>query len=559
MANVLGRIRLSRVSDTTTSPERQRKDITRWADAHGHTVVGWAEDLGVSRAVNPLEAPDLVPWLAPDQVGTWEILAGAKLDRIATGSVNLNRVMDWCEKHGKTLVSVSESFDLSTWQGQMMANIIAGMAQGELEAIRERQASAFQHNIREGKWRGGVPPWGYLPEKDVTTGEWRLFQDPEQVKTIMEVVDRVLSGEPLRSVARDLTERKIPTPKDRFAQHQNREVKGYEWHSGPLRRSLLSKTLLGYAMTRSSIMDAQGRPVRDANGKKQYGDDIVVTTDDGSPVIRSKPILTREVFARLGAELESRENRKEPTSRTSGMLLRIAYCGVCGQPAYKFGGSNGRTFRLRCASVQKHAPCGNKTIPMPVADSMVEEAILGLLGESERMVREWSAGSDNSVELEDINGRLIDLTEQLTSGLFPPGTPQRQKLNENMQSLVARQASLSTEKVTPSGWTWVPTGVLFRDWWNAQDAVSRNVWLRSMGVRFDFVCSARGNKTGVDSVNLDLGDLETLAKELKPQGAAVEWQGVFKEMTNSNVRNIEITDTTLRAHMADGSIIEVDK
>jgi site-specific DNA recombinase len=77
------------------------------------------------------------------------------------------------------------------------------------------------------------------------------------------VVERVLAGEPLRSVAHDLTGRKILTPKDRFAQAQDREVKGYEWHSSPLKRSLTSPTLLGQVVGQRT---ADGR-----SGTRQAG------------------------------------------------------------------------------------------------------------------------------------------------------------------------------------------------------------------------------------------------------------------------------------------------
>jgi site-specific DNA recombinase len=92
---------------------------------------------------------------------------------------------------------------------------------------QERNSSAFRHNFKAGKYRGGIPPWGYLPEQD-DSGTWRLVQDPEQVRVIQEVAQRVLDGEPLRAVAHDLTRRGVLTPKDRFAQSQGREVKGYE-------------------------------------------------------------------------------------------------------------------------------------------------------------------------------------------------------------------------------------------------------------------------------------------------------------------------------------------
>jgi site-specific DNA recombinase len=60
---VLGVIRLSDLSDETTSPERQRSSIEKYAGAYDHEIVGWAEDIDVSGAVSPFDRKDLGGWL----------------------------------------------------------------------------------------------------------------------------------------------------------------------------------------------------------------------------------------------------------------------------------------------------------------------------------------------------------------------------------------------------------------------------------------------------------------------------------------------------------------
>lgn len=55
MARVLGRIRLSRLADESTSEQRQRDLITQWATSRGHDIVGFAVDLDVSGSVSPFE------------------------------------------------------------------------------------------------------------------------------------------------------------------------------------------------------------------------------------------------------------------------------------------------------------------------------------------------------------------------------------------------------------------------------------------------------------------------------------------------------------------------
>jgi hypothetical protein len=60
-------IRLSRATDTTTSPERQLQTYRELRTQRGYEVVGVAEDLDVSGAVDPFDRekrPNLSRWLA---------------------------------------------------------------------------------------------------------------------------------------------------------------------------------------------------------------------------------------------------------------------------------------------------------------------------------------------------------------------------------------------------------------------------------------------------------------------------------------------------------------
>lgn len=551
-------VRLSRVTDATTSPERQLQACRELCAQRGYEVVGIAEDLDVSAASSPFDRPQLGDWLT-NRLGEFDVLVFYRMDRIVRRLLDLADLIRWCQEHSVSVVSATEQFlDLTAPFGDIIALLVAKVAEMELAAIADRNANAFRHNFNAGRYRGGMPPWGYLP--DDSTGEWRLVQDPEQVKVIREVARRVLAGETLRALAADLTTRRILTQSDRFAESRGRPIKGHGWHSGPLKRALTNQTLLGYAVTREPLTDGQGRVRRDQKGKKIFGPEKVVRNDDGSPLIRAEPILTREVFDQLGVELGQRENRKEPTKRSTALLLQVIFCGgpcshkrtgyvcpdgcdgTCGQPAYRLKGGVGRKPRYRCASAQRRQQCGNGSVQLPEADAFVEDAFLGLLGESERLERVWDAGSDHSAELAEINDALTDLTSLLGTDVYRAGTPQRVKLDKRISDLAARQAALSSEAVKPAGWVWEGTGETFGAWWDRQDTEARNVWLRSMGVRLTF---DNRDTSGV-SWNLDLGDLDTLTQQLQADGPVVKWQRVLQTMEEHGVQGMTVE--------ADGSI-----
>ncbi|SHQ36106.1 phague integrase [Mycobacteroides abscessus subsp. bolletii] len=480
-------IRLSRVTDATTSPERQREACLDLCKQRGYEVVGTAEDLDVSAGkTTPFTRPQLGDWLT-NRHNEFDVLVVFRMDRIVRRLLDLADLIRWCQTHSVALVSATEAFlDLTMEFGDVVALLVAKVAEMELTAISERNRSAAQHNMRQGKYRGGPPPWGYRAEK--IDGDWRFVQDDQQVTVINEVVRRVLDGEPLRQVAADLTDRAVLTPRDRAYQLKGKEIRGYSWHSAKLREMLTSKSLLGHAVT--------------ANGS--------IRNDDGSPIIRATPILERDVFEQVQVELAGRENRKEPTKRSNSLLLRVIYCGVCGKPAYKLKGGKGRQDRYRCASAQYKATCGNGTVAVADADEVLTSSVLDLLGDSEKLERVWDVGSDHSTEIADVDSTLTDLTGLLGTSSYKPGTAQRATLDARIAALAARQSDLAALTFRPAGWKWEPTGESFPDWWDQQDTERRNAWLRTMGVRVTFVSA-----TGVPTWSLEFGHLERFEEQFR--------------------------------------------
>ncbi|MEV6561923.1 recombinase family protein [Nocardia sp. NPDC051756] len=102
------------------------------------------------------------------------------MDRLGRNAIQLNKLFGWCIDHEKTLVSCSESIDLGTWAGRMLASVIAGLAEGELKQSR---------SVSAGRARGFVPrrvgPVARLhsatsrrSSQMERAGDWRSTQSP---------------------------------------------------------------------------------------------------------------------------------------------------------------------------------------------------------------------------------------------------------------------------------------------------------------------------------------------------------------------------------------------
>jgi site-specific DNA recombinase len=482
MARVLGRVRLSRVTDATTSPERQREIITNWAAANGHEVIGWATDLDVSRSVDPLNAPELGPWFKrPDE---WDILAAWKLDRVATGSIYLSKVMSWCSDHDKTLVSVTENLDFSTWVGRLIAGVIAGVAEGELEGISERNGSAAQFLIKEGKYRGGILPVGYRAEPAEDKG-WRLVPDEVMAPVVREIVQRVLEGERLTTIVWDLNTQNVPTQRDRQRVLNGKKPDGKAWSVSNLRRILSSPTQVGYATHRPLMLDDAGKPIRQ-NGRKVYGPEQIIFQDDGAPMRRAEPLISDADYRALQALLAERaeENKQVKRSTETPLLLRVIHCGTCGRPMYKLKGAPGRRTRYRCSSVQYGPACGNRSVIMETIDKDFSMLLMAAIGSLEYVEKRYDPGTPHDSEIRDIDAQLETLAESVT--VFPKGSPALARLLTQVESLSARREELLALPRQEPGWTYVPTAGTFAERWSELSDAGRNDLLRRFDVRIAY-------------------------------------------------------------------------
>lgn len=134
-------VRLSVLTDDTTSPVRQELDLRLLARERGCRMVGVASDLNVSATkVPPWKRKELGDWLnnrAPefDEILFW------KLDRFVRRLSDLSTMIDWCLKYGKNLVSKNDSIDLTTTAGKIMVTIVGGIAEIEAANTSTRVAS----------------------------------------------------------------------------------------------------------------------------------------------------------------------------------------------------------------------------------------------------------------------------------------------------------------------------------------------------------------------------------------------------------------------------------
>lgn len=410
---VLGRIRLSRLTDESTSAARQREIIEQWAAANDHEVVGWAEDLDVSGSIDPFEAPALKPWLE-ERAGEWDILCAWKLDRIGRRAIPLNKVFGWTLENRKTLVCVSDNIDLSTWVGRLVASVIAGVAEGELEAITERTRASRRKLLETGRWPGGQVPRGYRPV-EIPSGGYRLEPDPETAPAVRRMVADVIGGKTVDQIGQELGQ-----------------------HPSGLWKVLQSPTLLGHATY-------EGRTVRDRQGQ---------------PVLWGEPLIRAEEWDQLQRALASRRRGVGGRTNKVSPMHGVAFCAVCGTQLFhrKFSRDYGHGEYRYYFCRNKHG----RNIPAGEVEKLAFDEFLEQFGEDPVLERVYVPAEDHRIELEAAERAVEELSTLV--GTMTSDTMNK-RLTEQLRALDLEMARLEKLPSRQAGWEYLETGQTFRQVW----------------------------------------------------------------------------------------------
>ncbi len=138
----------ARVSTTDQEPETQLRDLRRYAEARGCSVVGEYVDLAVSGAKVRRPGSDEVLHLA--RTRRIDGLLVAAFDRWGRSLSHLVRSLEEFQALGVAFISLRESMDLTTPSGRLMFGIIAAMAEFERELIRERVKAGMRRAKAQG-------------------------------------------------------------------------------------------------------------------------------------------------------------------------------------------------------------------------------------------------------------------------------------------------------------------------------------------------------------------------------------------------------------------------
>jgi DNA invertase Pin-like site-specific DNA recombinase len=154
---VIGYIRVStdEQADSGLGLGAQRSTITAECKRRGWDLVAVYEDAGFS-AKSLARRPGMVAALGALDRGEAAALVVAKLDRATRSTVDAAQLLERAQREGWSLVALDLGVDTTTPAGELVANVMAAVAQWERRAIGARTREALNDKRkREPAWRPG--------------------------------------------------------------------------------------------------------------------------------------------------------------------------------------------------------------------------------------------------------------------------------------------------------------------------------------------------------------------------------------------------------------------
>jgi site-specific DNA recombinase len=194
-----GYLRVSHVGGRKVlrSPDEQRAEIEWWAKAHGHRVEMLPPELDAkgSDASRPIfrQAVEGV------KAGTYAGIVVSYLSRAGRDLRLMLDLWDEVEAAGGEVHSARENIDASTPSGRLQRNLLASIAQHELEERREGFDRARRGAVEAGIWQRRQTPRGY--RRDPATR--RLVPD-RQAESVRALFRQYLGGASIRALAGDV-------------------------------------------------------------------------------------------------------------------------------------------------------------------------------------------------------------------------------------------------------------------------------------------------------------------------------------------------------------------
>lgn len=343
--------------DTRLGVARQEKDCLALAERHGWDATETYTDNDTS-AYSGKTRSQWERLMGDVRSGTVTRVIAWHTDRLTRRPIDLEDLLERSERGTCYVHTAVDGMDTTTISGRTTLRILAAIARQESEHKAARIKAKHLELAHSGaSIGGGNRAFGYRRIYDRDERPRKIVREeivPEEATVIRECAHRVLAGEALAAVTRDLNRRGVQTST------------GRQWTTGTLARTLASAKISG----------------RREHRPRSRGDTKRVRIGEIAGTGAWPAIITVAESDRLRAILTDDSRRTSPGATGRHLLSGLVYCSRCEQRMV--GRSRGGGKRVYMCDGQPGRPgCGRMYIDADGTEAHVAELVAVALSSAE--------------------------------------------------------------------------------------------------------------------------------------------------------------------------------
>ncbi|MCL5058919.1 MAG: recombinase family protein [Actinobacteria bacterium] len=361
--------------------ENQVDFAHRFCQLHGLDIHDFYLDDGVSGSIPVEQRPSGSRLLRDAEKGFFRVVYVYRLDRLARATLDILKTHQRLSASEVALKSMTENFDTSTPSGKFFMTTLGGIAEIERETIAERMRVGRERALREGRWPGGPPPYGYSLEGK------RLVVNEKEAGIVRMIFYLYTGGEmSTASIAHYINAMGVSSPAGSGKKGPG-AARG--WHASRV------WSILSNPVYRGTFL--YGR----RGGKKVVG-------------IECPPVVTAGDWEAAGEARRRNSQCAGRNCRREYILKGLVRCGLCGGRFYGDGsGREGRLCYYRCSkntSLKGSAgKCPAKSVRADIIEEMIWEDVCSFVltaGPALEKIEEALPARWGKLPLEDQLARL---------------------------------------------------------------------------------------------------------------------------------------------------------
>ena len=243
--------------------------------------------------------------------GKIDIILTKSISRFARNTLDTLKYVRMLKEKNVAVIFEEENINTLEMAGELLLTILSSVAQQESETISSHVTLGIEMKMKRGEMIGNQGAYGYDYDKETKN----LVINQEQAPTVQHIYDRYCKGVGAKTIAKELTEMKILSPRgfDRWRENTTLGIIKNPVYKGDL--------LMGKTYTTDPITHKR---VRNYGEKNQY------YVKDHHPAIISEEIWNKaQEILKKRSEVRNGGRRKGNYSRKYPFSSRI-FCGFCG-------------------------------------------------------------------------------------------------------------------------------------------------------------------------------------------------------------------------------------